>query len=532
MSPPLISSIGLLEDRKGSFSNKLGPPISSIGNRFQPNVKFEAKSIISVEKLHKLFQIRWIQLDVVVFVKSVGALEEFRRDNETKNKMRMLLTYAENNDLESVLFDEFSTNDYMSQLEMTMKTLVVVVLNLVRIAFSDEGRPQVCSSISATRVFFNPAIKEVKELIDRLVLSLVCDGWVESDYARRRKEEALTRRRCAEKAKNDAQLNIDESELFCIKINRTQRTNIGINLNGNMGKEGLNDGNACYADSDGLVVNSRRKEKNKNESNNRATDGTRGPWKMYKRKSEGLGSSPIVAADSDKNAEEGWNASVAKRQKVEDVKLSPKSAISSYAGNLRKLKTRIRRDAKRKRKGEKENISDVEMYLEDVCEVSNDTNSMDSGFVFTAGRNRRMKNLSEGAGSNHHALAVDCCYCEERGIRTFKFEANWVHHDDFLQIVDKGWNEVEGAVEDSVSDLIRRMNACREKLIAWSKVEFPNYRKVIEQLKHMLHICHKGIMTAEKLMEAEDLVKQIEDVWNKRKGIGGKGPNLLAAMWG
>ncbi|KAI9078599.1 hypothetical protein K1719_039437 [Acacia pycnantha] len=107
-------------------------------------------------------------VDVVVFVKSVGALEEFRRDNETKNKMRMLLTDAENNDLESVLFDEFSTNDYMSQLEMTMKTLVVVVLNLVRIAFSDEGRPQVCSSISATRVFFNPAIKEVKELIDRI----------------------------------------------------------------------------------------------------------------------------------------------------------------------------------------------------------------------------------------------------------------------------------------------------------------------------------------------------------------------------
>ncbi|KAI9117879.1 hypothetical protein K1719_011021 [Acacia pycnantha] len=74
---------------------------------------------------------------------------EFRRDNETKNKMRMLLTDAEyvlliqdlqlyvlgtNNDLECVLFDECSTNAYMSQLE-NMETPIVVVLNIVRIAF-------------------------------------------------------------------------------------------------------------------------------------------------------------------------------------------------------------------------------------------------------------------------------------------------------------------------------------------------------------------------------------------------------------
>ncbi|KAI9083692.1 hypothetical protein K1719_034393 [Acacia pycnantha] len=97
--------------------------------------------------------------DVVAFVKSIGSLEEFRRDKERKNKLRMLLTDAENNDLECVLFDERSTNAYMG-------TPAVVVLNLVRIAFSDEGRPQVCSSFSATRVLFNPAIQEVKDMIE------------------------------------------------------------------------------------------------------------------------------------------------------------------------------------------------------------------------------------------------------------------------------------------------------------------------------------------------------------------------------
>ncbi|KAI9083672.1 hypothetical protein K1719_034373 [Acacia pycnantha] len=99
--------------------------------------------------------------DVVAFVKSIGSLEEFRRDKERKNKLRMLLTDAENNDLECVLFDERSTNAYMG-------TPAVVVLNLLTesLLCLFSRRPQVCSSFSATRVLFNPAIQEVKDMIE------------------------------------------------------------------------------------------------------------------------------------------------------------------------------------------------------------------------------------------------------------------------------------------------------------------------------------------------------------------------------
>lgn len=108
----------------------------------------------------------------MAFVKSMGSLEEYRRDNETKHKLRMLLTdikyecnfscfqyyiklffsmlahcnnlvsnyfhFHSDNDIECVLFDECSTNAYMAQLE-NMETPVVVLINLARIAFAEDG---------------------------------------------------------------------------------------------------------------------------------------------------------------------------------------------------------------------------------------------------------------------------------------------------------------------------------------------------------------------------------------------------------
>ncbi|XP_028753464.1 uncharacterized protein LOC114713054 [Neltuma alba] len=48
-----------------------------------------------------------------------------------------------------------------------MENPVVVVISLARVAFSDDGYPQLCSSFSATRVIFNPTLTVVKKLIER-----------------------------------------------------------------------------------------------------------------------------------------------------------------------------------------------------------------------------------------------------------------------------------------------------------------------------------------------------------------------------
>ncbi|KAI9077581.1 hypothetical protein K1719_040513 [Acacia pycnantha] len=120
-------------------------------------------------------------------------------------------------------------------------------------------------------------------------------------------------------------------------------------------------------------------------------------------------------------------------------------------------------------------------------------------------------------GSDHHALLIDCVYMEEKSVKPFRFEANWSQHEDYPQIVHEGWRGTDGTNDDKVLELIRRLDACREKLISWSKKTFPNFKKLISHLRWSLNNCYKGYMTGEKLAEAEVLVEQIEEVWRKEE---------------
>ncbi|KAI9084983.1 hypothetical protein K1719_032975 [Acacia pycnantha] len=101
----------------------------------------------------------------------------------------------------------------------------------------------------------------------------------------------------------------------------------------------------------------------------------------------------------------------------------------------------------------------------------------------------------EPIGSDHHILLVDCCFLESKAPRPFKFEANWTQHEDFLKIVHEGWNDVGGVATCMMSDLVRRLEICKEKLVAWSKKAFPNFRKLINQLKCTLDRCNSSILT-------------------------------------
>ncbi|KAK4254083.1 hypothetical protein QN277_009512 [Acacia crassicarpa] len=120
-------------------------------------------------------------------------------------------------------------------------------------------------------------------------------------------------------------------------------------------------------------------------------------------------------------------------------------------------------------------------------------------------------------GSDHHALVLDCCYIDDKAPRSFKFEASWTQHADFISAVDLGWNGVGGDASNKIQDLIRRLEACRKKLVEWSRREFPNFRKVIDHLRNELNCCYTGPFDAEKLVAAESLVKQIEKAWGREE---------------
>ncbi|KAI9124734.1 hypothetical protein K1719_004656 [Acacia pycnantha] len=116
-------------------------------------------------------------------------------------------------------------------------------------------------------------------------------------------------------------------------------------------------------------------------------------------------------------------------------------------------------------------------------------------------------------GSDHHALLVDCCFYETKSPKPFRFEANWVQHEKFLQVVKVGWHDIVGEVENNVLDLVRRLEACKKKLVAWSKCDFPNFRRLIEHLRQKLEFCNVGPLTEQSVLEAEDLSRQLEEAW-------------------
>ncbi|XP_028766670.1 uncharacterized protein LOC114724483 [Neltuma alba] len=136
--------------------------------RIEPNVNPSLSfSLMKIQDILKNTEHNHVDylIDVIGFVKSLGHLEEYRKDNDIKHKLKMALVDQEDNEIECILFDECSTNAYTSYLE-NMDSPVVALFNLARVSFADDGSPQICSSFNATRVYFNPINNQVKEFIE------------------------------------------------------------------------------------------------------------------------------------------------------------------------------------------------------------------------------------------------------------------------------------------------------------------------------------------------------------------------------
>ncbi|KAI9116879.1 hypothetical protein K1719_012245 [Acacia pycnantha] len=371
------------------------------------------------------------------------------------------------------------------------------------------------------------------------VITIVSKDWIEADYARRMKEDALSRRRSKDKKKVDSDGPLEEEDLFSIRINKSlmvdksSATKVVLEERV-VGDEG-EDTDGCDCSNNKLPIQSKgvsAMKESKFTSNGRqskisddlkkgvATDEAKERERQAEEECNANSNTTSIKQDENalalvlynggvlkevtnglsglnlkRNAAEDWESSKSKRYRQGTVSSNAKPDISVYTNNLRKTKARVKRYAKRKGKMEKENLLEDEMWFDEVLEEDVDGAAMDSGFVFKEGR--------DPIGSGHHALVVDCCYCEEKRIRAFKFEANWVQHEEFLRVVATGWNETA--------------KPCQKRLIQWSKAEFPNFRKVIERLRNMLSIFHRGVMTAEKMLEAEGLARQIEETWNKEE---------------
>ncbi|KAI9123925.1 hypothetical protein K1719_005225 [Acacia pycnantha] len=270
------------------------------------------------------------------------------------------------------------------------------------------------------------------------ILVVVRHDWEEASYVRRKQEEAMLRKREVAKQTASKVSMADEEELFFIKPGERRIDH------GRENMEGRNDTDDSRYTKDDVLQ----------EVTNRVREGTSAKvlrpescmeldlLNQYKNmKSEDTASdpgpsvgalpknasvqaaTPLILQDDNslamvpfngeilndvinvmtslgikRNAEGELMPEVLKRRKIcvwEAEPLIP--AISSYANDLRKIKKKL---------------------------GSNDP-----------------------VGSDHHALVIDCCFNEVRAPKTFKFEAYWVEHDDFLHIVENSWNEVVGVAK-------------------------------------------------------------------------------------
>ncbi|KAI9109966.1 hypothetical protein K1719_019007 [Acacia pycnantha] len=273
-------------------------------------------------------------------------------------------------------------------------------------------------------------------------MSVVCNEWVEDGYARRKKEEATSRRINAEKSKKDWEKTLDETDLFFIRSNRHMEPNTDTILKGNTRVTTKTDEKERSGDERFLEIKHRRKlkspsilqedrdrgdlrrsrkcmtddealspksdvatvnlEVNGDGSNiNQSTDDLRVTdmaMILYNGGVLGEVINGINVLGLNRNAEEGWDSSMSKRQRLVEGKLSPKSDISAYAANLRRTKARIKRNTKRKRKGGKENFPDEVMELEEENLVDADVSTLEADFVFKAGGSKRANFSTEGTG--------------------------------------------------------------------------------------------------------------------------------------
>ncbi|KAI9085404.1 hypothetical protein K1719_032660 [Acacia pycnantha] len=107
-------------------------------------------------------------------------------------------------------------------------------------------------------------------------------------------------------------------------------------------------------------------------------------------------SSPEPWFEKNRSAVEDWDSVELKRRRLNVGGSSPIPDISAYASNLRKIKARIRRSARKKDRGGKENIPEEKGQFYDEMEEYGNPNTAGSTFTFKVGSGKRKRMVADG----------------------------------------------------------------------------------------------------------------------------------------
>ncbi|KAI9084479.1 hypothetical protein K1719_033467 [Acacia pycnantha] len=233
------------------------------------------------------------------------------------------------------------------------------------------------------------------------VLTVVRSNWEEAAYFKKKKDEAELRKKLEFKQRADKEADVVEGDLFFIKV----RSSSGEERSRDPGKSQVEEesevrvceamnrilsdvSNKNYPTPLADEVNKRKDEVLKDAGGaGEMSEGNLGGHK------EALNDKPLKSPESvlmqplgGGIAEEELMPLTFKRRKlVKKDQGSLKSAISSYANSLKKVKARMRKATKRKsRDDEKENMLEEVLCPDDIMEDSLDADPLGTTFVFKA----------------------------------------------------------------------------------------------------------------------------------------------------
>ncbi|KAF7826245.1 reverse transcriptase [Senna tora] len=120
----------------------------------------------------------------------------------------------------------------------------------------------------------------------------------------------------------------------------------------------------------------------------------------------------------------------------------------------------------------------------------------------------------EPLGSDHCPIMVHLDFKDNLTPWVFKFEKMWTSHPQFKDVIMEAWSGSSQEECRAVDLFLKKLWRCRNFLIDWSKVEFPNNRKMIKELKEQFENCMSGEFSVEKrdLAEALNLSDALEYV--------------------
>ena len=97
----------------------------------------------------------------------------------------------------------------------------------------------------------------------------------------------------------------------------------------------------------------------------------------------------------------------------------------------------------------------------------------------------------EPIGSDHSPLIIHFQYSTLRRSKEFKFELNWIDHEEFDDLVSRTWEKYNVDLEHKgeVEGLKSNLNKMKETLTKWSKKEFPNNNKLLLSLMSEFKEC-------------------------------------------